>query len=142
MKKLLFALLFPFIAYAQPVDVVRVVDGDTFIGHYYVIDHQTVQGGLSLSLEATAYIRVIGVDTPELHGKCASEKSRAVAAKIYVKALLKSGKVEISSIKADAYPGRVDAVVTVDGVDIAGILIDKKYGRVYTKKIGRKSWCE
>ena len=57
--------------------VTKVYDGDTL----------TVEAYPWPGLEAKASVRVDGVDTPEIRGKCEAEKQKAIEARDYVKSL-------------------------------------------------------
>ena len=68
-------------------------------------------------------VRVLGVDAPELRGKCESEKIKAREAKQYTVAALRSAKViELRNIKRGKY-FRILADVYIDGVSLAESLI-------------------
>jgi micrococcal nuclease len=100
----------------------RAIDGDTFVGP----DKQT--------------IRVMGVDTPELHPcRCAYECEQGERAKRRVQALLDGGSVSVQSSGLDKY-GRTLAHVTIDGRDLSSILIREGLGRPYGGE-RRQPWC-
>ncbi len=61
----------PTIAGPVAAKVVKVYDGDTF----------TVEAYPWPGITANASVRVDGVDTPEIRGKCESEKRKAVEAR-------------------------------------------------------------
>jgi len=84
-------------------------------------------------------VRLAGIDTPELKGKCVAEKVLALKAKARLAELL-VGTIVISEIKPDKFSGRVDAIVTVNGQDVAGILVADGLARQYTSGT-RGSWC-
>ncbi len=112
-----------------PAKVIRVIDGDsievrvdTWPRHY---------------VEMT--IRVDGVDTPEIRGKCQREKNLAAAAKAFVVATV--GKtVKLENVREGKYAGRMVAKVLVGGKDLAEMLIAKGLGRPYGGG-KRKGWC-
>ena len=118
---------------ATPVVVKYVVDGDTFIGDVLMADHIEV---MSVS------IRLINVDTPEIHGACDDEIRRAEYAKQRLEELIPIGStVEIKNIKNDKYPGRIDAnVYDGAGRDVGQVLVREKVGREYSGG-KRQSWC-
>ena len=69
-------------------------------------------------------VRVRGVDTPEVRGKCASEKARARQARDYVKALLGTARqIELRDTERGKY-FRLVADVEVDRQDLAATLIE------------------
>ncbi|CAB5194780.1 COG1525 Micrococcal nuclease (thermonuclease) homologs [uncultured Caudovirales phage] len=110
--------------------VLLVNDGDTFKARVTVWD----------GIEVVTAVRLRGVDTPELRGKCASEKAAALAAKERLTSLLASGRVTLSRVEPDKFAGRVDAEVTVDGKAVASVLVAEGLARPYAGG-ARQSWC-
>lgn len=110
--------------------VMAVQDGDTFKARVTVWD----------GIEVVTAVRLRGIDTPELKGKCPSEKSRALAAKQRLTELLALGDVMLSRVEPDKFAGRVDAEVTVNGTPIAQVLVNEGLARVYTGG-ARQGWC-
>lgn len=85
-------------------------------------------------------IRIMGVDTPEMRGRCADEIAGAKAAQVYVARLLSLGDVSIERHGTDKY-GRTLARVFSRGQDIAGLIIAEGLGRAYFG--GRRlPWCQ
>lgn len=85
------------------------------------------------------YIR-LGIDTPEIRGKCAEEKALALKAKAALQELLK-GDVELWDIHNGKYAGRVLAHVTADGISVPDALINLGLARPYDG--GKRSgWCD
>lgn len=79
----------------------------------------------------------MGVDCPEIRGKSEQEKCLAVRARDFVsKQLEKDVDIELKGY--DKY-GRALAIVTIDGVDLAKLLIDEHLGREYHGG-KRESW--
>lgn len=106
---------------AGALDGLRVVDGDT----------------VRLGSER---IRLIGLDAPELHGKCRKEKRLAIRARDRLAELLATDQVEIiRSARLDKYR-RTLAIVRADGIDVARILISEGLARPYHGE-RRQSWC-
>lgn len=112
------------------VELVNTVDGDTFKA-----DVELWPG-----LTQRVLVRLAGVDAPELKGPTACERALALSAKTYMDTLLRGGKISINAVNHDKFAGRVDAVVTVDGVDASIALITSGHGRQY---LGgpRLPWC-
>lgn len=111
--------------------VERVYDGDTF----------TVEAYPWPGVETRASVRVNGVDTPELRGKCPEEKALAVKARDFVKDRVLGGDVFLSGVKYGKYAGRVVADVTLmSGENLAQLLINEGLGVPYDGG-KRKSWC-
>ena len=120
-------------AHALPATVDYIIDGDTF-GATVV---------MAPDISADVRVRIINVDTPEIHGNCTSEINAAYRAKERIAQLIPVGSVvELSEIKDDKYLGRIDARVRDgSGHDIGAILISEKLGRAYNG--GRRaSWCD
>jgi len=89
-------------------------------------------------------VRVIGVDTPEIRGaKCDEEKSRALSARDFVARLLGEAKaVQLTRVKRDGR-FRLDAVVLVDDVDLAQLIIKAGHGEFYRgEKARTANWCD
>lgn len=87
-------------------------------------------------------IRALGMDTPEMRGKCRYEIELARNAKQHLVALMRSASVIVVTPNAsrpyDKY-GRLLAAVSFDGVDWAESIISAGLGRVWTGKRG--GWC-
>lgn len=111
--------------------VVSVYDGDTFrvnlIGYPPLIGENIA-------------IRVNGIDTPEIRGKCAYEKELAKKARDYTRALLSEAKsIRLQNIERGKY-FRIAADVYVDGINLGKRLINANLAYVYDA--GKKqSWC-
>lgn len=87
-------------------------------------------------------VRVLGVDTPEIRGRCEAEKRKAADARAFVlHAFRGATTVELDVVGWDKYGGRVDAHVTMpDGRDLASALIEAGLGRPYDGG-ARRGWC-
>lgn len=92
-------------------DVIRVIDGDTLLVSARPWPQQSVE----------VYVRLRGIDTPELKSKCARGQEAAEAAKQLLEQLASgSSTVKLSRISADKYFGRIVADVALeDGRDPA-----------------------
>ncbi len=66
-------------------------------------------------LEAKASVRVKGVDTPEIRGKCEAENQKAREARDFVKSLILGEVVFLEHVKHGKYAGRVFADVKLEG---------------------------
>jgi endonuclease YncB( thermonuclease family) len=113
-----------------PADVISVYDGDTFKAQAHPWP------GMSIDVS----VRVNGVDTPEIRGKCEAEKQAAIAARDYVRDVL-GESVILKNVKRGKYAGRVVAdVYLTDGRSLTGLLIASGLGRAYDG--GKRSgWC-
>jgi micrococcal nuclease len=89
----------------------------------HVVDGDTVDATLELGfyLTATLRLRLLGVDTPEMHGL---GRPAGVAARQFVEGELLGRDVVLETAKSDAF-GRWLCRVLVDGVDFNRRLIDE-----------------
>ena len=112
--------------------VISVYDGDTFRVN---IDSLPPIVGKNIA------IRVNGVDTPEIRGKCQYEKNLALKARDFVRNKLANAKeIKLTNLQRGKY-FRVVANVLVDGVSLEKELLDKELAYEYTD--GKKlSWCK
>jgi len=141
MKSILFllTLLLTFTAQAKPQygtvtvsKVISVYDGDTF---------RVDINSLSSIVGKNIPIRVNGVDTPEIKGKCEYEKKLALKARDFVRNKLADAKeIKLTNLQRGKY-FRVVANVLVDGVSLEEELLDNLLAYEYSG--GKKlSWCE
>jgi endonuclease YncB( thermonuclease family) len=84
-------------AYVRGVDVVRVIDGDTFIAD---VD-------LGFYVRVRMSCRLLGINAPD-RGEGGREEAREALGE-----LLAQGPVSVESVRADKFAGRFDAVVFV-----------------------------
>ena len=76
-------------------------------------------------------IRLRGVNTPEIRGKCEEEKALAIKARDFVRDLLANAEsIILQNIGRDDF-FRILADVSVDGVDLSRTLIQNKLARPY-----------
>jgi endonuclease YncB( thermonuclease family) len=113
-------------------EVISVYDGDTFRVN---IDSLPPIVGRNIA------IRVNGVDTPEIRGKCQYEKNLALEARDFVRAKLANAKeIKLTNLQRGKY-FRVVANVVVDGVSLEQELLDNELAYEYSG--GKKlSWCK
>ncbi|WP_029010504.1 thermonuclease family protein [Azospirillum halopraeferens] len=113
-------------------DVLEVVDGDTL----------AVRATIWLGQRVETRVRIDGIDTPELRGRCAEEKRLAQSARTLLGQLVDGRPVQLLQIRNDKFGGRVRArVVTAAGTDVASALIDAGLARPYAGE-QRRPWCE
>lgn len=113
------------------VEVVRVVDGDTF----------DARVRLWPGLEMMTRVRLRGIDAPEMKGACAEELRMADASGEALRVLLADGEVAIFNIGPDKYNGRVVAdAATRRTPSVSGALLASGHARPYQG--GRRGgWC-
>jgi endonuclease YncB( thermonuclease family) len=110
--------------------VVRALDGDTL----------EVQAHVWLGLELTQHVRIRGIDAPELHSTCASERQMAETARDRL-ATLAGDSIRLKQISNDKYGGRVDAdVVNAAGTDVGQAMIAAGLVHAYAGG-ARGDWC-
>jgi micrococcal nuclease len=114
-----------------PAAVVEVVDGDTL----------RVRAQVWLDLELETLVRLRGIDTPELRGKCEAEKAQARAAKDALARLAADGPVALTQVEYEKYAGRVLAdIAGASGQDLAQAMIAAGHARAYAGG-ARQGWC-
>jgi endonuclease YncB( thermonuclease family) len=114
-----------------PAKVLRVIDGDTLV----------VRARVWIGQEIEIKVRLWGVDTPELRGKCESERILARQARDLVAARIADGEVSLHGVQYGKFAGRVLArVETSAGIDLTTALLDAGLGRPYRGR-RRQSWC-
>ena len=112
-------------------EVVRIIDGDTFVARM-----RTAPGG-----EVETRVRLRSIDAAELHARCSKELRLALAARAALQRLLAEGSVMLSHVGPDKYPGRIDANVATRGTnDISAAMLSGGFARAYDG--GRRgTWC-
>ncbi len=111
--------------------VERVVDGDTV----------AVTAAIWIGQDIRVSVRVNGIDTPELKGKCSQEMKLAQFARRFVVNWTYSGWVKLKNIKQGKYAGRVIAdVFDSNGRNLAVELLKKGLAIPYSGG-KRPNWC-
>ena len=114
-------------------EVTSIYDGDTF------------RANIKEYPELIGYrmgIRINGIDTPEMRGKCQKEKQLAQKAKQFsVSKLRGAQKIELRNMKRGKY-FRIVADVYIDGKDLGSMLIDQELAVVYDGGHKGKDWCK
>jgi len=102
--------------------IVKIYDGDTF---FINIDNTLDVFGKNLG------IRIKGVDTPEIRGKCSQEKFKAILAKEYLKESLdKANCIILKNLERGKY-FRVLADVYINGENMADKLLNQNLAVKY-----------
>jgi len=113
------------------LEVTSIYDGDTF--------RANIEGFPAVIGEHMS-IRINGIDTPELRGKCEKEKQLARLAKQFtVERLRAANSVVLKNIKRGKY-FRLIADVYVDGVSLGEQLIKQGHAVKYIGK-AKQVWC-
>jgi len=142
-KKLVFLilpfLLSPTVSFAksygdiQGADYIRNYDGDTITFNL---------PGLHPIIGEKISIRVNGIDTPEIRGKCEKEKYDAQQTKEMVADILKDAEsIDLKNIERGKY-FRIVADVFVDGESLADELIEAGMAVPYDGGKKTHNWCE
>ena len=114
-----------------PAEVLRVIDGDTF----------EARVRLWPGLETVTKIRLRGIDAPELRARCDEERSKALAARDALQAILDQGDVGVSAVTLDKYGGRVVADASTRATpDVSAALLGAGLARSYAGG-RRETWC-
>ena len=134
---LLFVIAIPSVAEATCYDWPLRTDHPAYDGDTLYITMPGLPPELSEML-----VRVAGVDTPEIRGKCEAEKTLAIQARDFViRSLNEARSVSFCNPKWGKYGKRVIAEVVLDGKSLAAILIERGLGRPYSGG-RRKGWCQ
>ena len=112
--------------------VISVYDGDTFR-----VDIDSLPPIVGKNIP----IRLNGVDTPEIRGKCQYEKDLALKARDFVRSKLANAKeIRLTKLQRGKY-FRVVADVMIDGESLEQELLNNELAYKYTG--GKKSsWCD
>jgi endonuclease YncB( thermonuclease family) len=86
-------------------------------------------------------IRVAGIDTPEIKGKCEREILLAKEARNFLREMLgKVHSIQLIKARRDKY-FRINARVFADGIDISEFMINKGYAVRYDGGTKTTDWC-
>ncbi len=140
-KKILFIILIlSTSAFGQNLDdgdsyivsrIISVYDGDTF---RVDIDALPEIVGKNIA------IRILGIDTPEIQGKCEQEKLLAIKARDLARDYLNNAKsIHLKNLSRGKY-FRLLADVFVDDFNLADALLEKGLAVKYSGK-KKSSWC-
>lgn len=115
-----------------PVDVLRVVDGDTFEARVHIWP----------GLDLTTRVRLRSIDAPELKAKCEPERLRAEAARDTLRTILNERDVSIWSVGPDKYFGRIVAEASTRKTEnVSAAMRGRGVARDYAG--GRRTgWCD
>ena len=114
-------------------EVTSVYDGDTF--------RVNIPGFPEL-FGRNIGIRINGIDTPEIKGKCEQEKQLALEAKQFTMEMLSKAKVvELRNLQRGKY-FRIVADIYADGVNVGDALVNESLAVVYDGGKKVKDWCQ
>ena len=86
-------------------------------------------------------VRIAGIDTPEIRGKCEQEKALAKEARDVVRGILqRAQRIDLFDAERGKY-FRIVARVLADGKDIGQTLIDRGLAVGYDGGEKTKEWC-
>jgi endonuclease YncB( thermonuclease family) len=112
-------------------EVTSIYDGDTF--------RVNIKGYPDIVGKRMS-IRVNGIDTPEMRGKCQKEKDLARKEKQFTVSKLRAAKkIELRNMQRGKY-FRIAADVYIDNKNLTTMLINKKLGVKYDGG-SKVSWC-
>lgn len=130
----IFFLLIPFSLFAESIRNVkldRVVDGDTIV--------VSIEGVPEV-FGQNIYVRLAGVDTPEMKGRCENERVQAVAARDKLLEVLKDAKkINLLNVKRGKY-FRIVADVYTDKHNLSQVLLESGLAREYERG-PKHNWC-
>lgn len=114
-------------------EVVRVIDGDTLLVLARPWPQQTIE----------VYVRLRGIDTPELKARCAEGRQAAEQARHLLEDMASSSpKVSLTKIAADKYFGRIVAdVALADGRNPAQEMMMAGFAKTYSGKGHKNELC-
>ena len=111
-------------------ELLEVIDGDTFRARVDIWLGQSV----------TVKVRLKGVDTPEMNGKCAAEKKLARQAKAFAENWLRKNQAHLVNVHYGTYAGRVLATAQItNGTSLSAALLAQNLAKPYRGR--RAQWC-
>lgn len=127
----IFGIMLTGAAVAVPARIGRIIDGDTF----------SAAVKLDGDIEISVRVRVLGIDTPEIHGACEYERKMAAAAREKLAEMIPPGTtVELTNVRDDKYLGRIDANVADGRGDVGARMVRAGLARKY-RGGKRAGWC-
>jgi micrococcal nuclease len=127
----IFLISFSVSAASLNLKVISVYDGDTIKSTIPLLPYPL----------SNVSIRLKGIDTPEIHGKCQYEKDLAQKAKARLKDLTQNHQyIKIDNVEWDKYGGRILGDLILDGTNVKTLLIQEGLAREYNGE-AKKSWC-
>lgn len=125
-------------------DIIHTTDNVMIVPVIEVLDGDTIRSSLLLPSPLNKIsIRLLGIDTPEStwRAKCEKEKILGLKAKQFLKSYMEPHKyMKLAGFKYGTYAGRILANVSVNGIDLATMLIEKGYAKFFDGRI-KPNWC-
>jgi endonuclease YncB( thermonuclease family) len=86
-------------------------------------------------------IRLDGIDTPEIKGKCERESLLAREARNFLRGVMEQAiTIRLVKPRRDKY-FRIDATILADGVNTSELMINKGHAVRYDGGTKQKDWC-
>tara|TARA_B100001013_G_scaffold319238_1_gene227995 strand:- start:749 stop:1180 length:432 start_codon:yes stop_codon:yes gene_type:complete len=111
--------------------IIKVIDGDTFRA-----DINELPDIIGKNIR----IRILGINAPEINGKCAFEKELAIKARDFVQILLNNADLVVLKNLNRGNFFRLLAEVIVDGKNLGELLVANDLAVRYQGK-KKSSWC-
>lgn len=128
-----------------PVGYVSNYDGDTLVVSRAVTT-KALGSDADFTMTEKLTVRVENIDTAEINGKCAGERTQAVEAKAEVRKILTAPQARIELVthgKKDVHGRLLGRIEVIDGKDdrddLGEMLIDLGLARPWEGS--RKPWC-
>ena len=103
---------------------------------------KNILSGLHPIIGEKISIRVNGIDTPEIKGKCEKEKYDAQQAQQMVADILKDAEqIDLKNMERGKY-FRIAADIIVDGESLGDMLIEAGMAVMYDGGMKTHKWCE
>ncbi|MFM9975718.1 MAG: thermonuclease family protein, partial [Beijerinckiaceae bacterium] len=114
-----------------PVEVIRIIDGDTV----------EVRAHIWLDQHVTTKVRIRSIDAPERKARCPLEAQMAEISRDRLVTLMGTGPAFLTDLGQDKYGGRVlGSLLTSRGEDVGAILVASGHARTYSGG-RRQGWC-
>ena len=85
-------------------------------------------------------VRIYGIDTPEIRGKCNPETVKAKGARDFLLDMIEqTNQIDLVSCEKDKY-FRIGCIMLLDGENVGDIMIEEGHAREYNGG-KRESWC-
>jgi len=86
-------------------------------------------------------IRIAGIETPEILGKCDKEKELAVKARNFVNTLLENAReIELYDLERGEH-FNLTARIMANGENVSKLLVDQKFALPASEKTKKPNWC-